>query len=102
MMDILFHWLGVATFTVILIMTWWYIVSWFIWPALIATSLVRCFIAVQSEHGHPLGVKPILKQWWIEYKGHLIIGQTYTKISNSQFTWYGVGRWHVYKRDEHE
>ncbi|HDL7059423.1 TPA: hypothetical protein PXM42_004157 [Yersinia enterocolitica] len=73
---------------------------WFIWPAFIATSLVRCFTAYQIKYGHERKLSRTLRQWWIEYTGHLIVGQTYDSICNRHFAWHGVGRWTVFNGED--
>ncbi len=39
---------------------------WFIWPAFIATSLIRCFTAYQIKYGHERKLSRSLRQWLVD------------------------------------
>ncbi|MEL4016979.1 hypothetical protein [Dryocola clanedunensis] len=72
---------------------------WFIWPLVEAISITRCFIRASKS----CGGKPTLREmnrtlvkWYLD----LLFGRSWTRISNRQFEWEGVGKWRVYRNHD--
>lgn len=87
--------LNIALAGLLLLCVW----VWFIWPAVEAASITRCFRRASKASGGNPSLKDTFRtfsMWYVD----LLFGRNWTRISNRQFEWEGVGNWHVYTHDE--
>lgn len=65
----------------------------FIWPAVEAISLTRCYRKVCRVRE----IKPMngIRSFWAWYK-MTVFGRDFTRISGQYYEWEGVGSWTVY------
>ena len=72
---------------------------WFIWPFVEALSITRCFVCASKAYGGKPTAKEIIrsiKRWYLD----LLFGRNWTRISNHQFEWEGVGKWRIHCNEE--